>query len=69
MLMEILPILMPQVFVDQFVFIWGHEQCSMRSNQLKAGTYYYSNPYKGFEMCVFYLLRTSLWQKRPNIVH
>jgi hypothetical protein len=39
--MEILPILVPQVFVNQFVFIWGHEQCSMTSNQLKVGTYYY----------------------------
>ncbi len=39
--MEIRPILMPQVFIDQFFFIWGQQQCSMTSNQLKVGTYYY----------------------------
>jgi hypothetical protein len=39
--MEILPILMPQVFIYQFFFIWGHEQCYMTSNQLKVRTYYY----------------------------
>jgi hypothetical protein len=25
--LEILPLLMPKTFVDQFVFVWGHEQC------------------------------------------
>ncbi len=47
---EILPILIPQVFVDQFFFIWGHEQCSMTSNQLKVGTYYYLKDLK----CVYF---------------
>jgi hypothetical protein len=25
---EILPLLMPKTFVDQFVFVWGCEQCT-----------------------------------------
>jgi hypothetical protein len=25
--LEILPLLMPKTFIDQFVFVWGHEQC------------------------------------------
>jgi hypothetical protein len=24
---EILPLLMPKILIDQFVFAWGHEQC------------------------------------------
>jgi hypothetical protein len=34
--MEVFPMFMPQVFVDQFFFIWGCDQCSIVSNQLKA---------------------------------
>ncbi len=25
--LEILPLLMAKTFIDQFVFVWGHEQC------------------------------------------
>ncbi len=39
--MEILPMLMPQIFVHQFLFNWWHEQCSMMSRQLTTNTYYY----------------------------
>jgi hypothetical protein len=34
--MQVLPLLMPQVFVDQIFFIWGHEQCSKTLGQLIA---------------------------------
>jgi hypothetical protein len=25
--LEILPLLMPKTLIDQFVFVWGREQC------------------------------------------
>jgi hypothetical protein len=39
--MQVFPLLMPQAFVDQFVFIWGCEQCTKTLGQLIVGTYYY----------------------------
>jgi len=36
--MEVLHLLMPKKFVDQFLFIFGHEQCTGTLGQL---TYYY----------------------------
>jgi len=39
--MQVLPLLVPQAFVDQFVFIWGCEQCIRTLGQLTIGTYYY----------------------------
>jgi hypothetical protein len=38
---QILPLLMPKTFVDQFVFVWGHEQCTTIRNQLTHSIYYY----------------------------
>jgi len=38
--MEVLNLLLLQDFIDQFVFIWGHEQCLMKSNQFTIGNYY-----------------------------
>jgi hypothetical protein len=29
--LEILPLLMPKTFIDQFVFVWGCEQCTTTS--------------------------------------
>jgi hypothetical protein len=26
--LEILPLLMPKILINQFVFVWGHEQCT-----------------------------------------
>jgi hypothetical protein len=40
-MMQILPLLMPQVFVDQFVFIWGCKKCTRMLGQFIIGTYYY----------------------------
>jgi hypothetical protein len=38
---KILPLLMPKTLVDQFVFIWGHEQCTTITNHLTSSIYYY----------------------------
>jgi hypothetical protein len=35
-----------ETFLEQFVFIWGHEQCSNISNQISLGSYYYLNDLK-----------------------
>jgi len=39
--MEILTLLLSHNFIEHFVFIWGHEQCSMTLGQLIVGIYYY----------------------------
>jgi len=38
--MEVLILLLPHNFIEQFVFIWGHEQCSMTLDQFTIETYY-----------------------------
>jgi hypothetical protein len=37
---EILPLSMPKNFIDQFVFIWGHEQCTPTTGQFTCLIYY-----------------------------
>jgi hypothetical protein len=37
--MEVLALLLSQDFIDQFVFIWGCEQCSMTLGQFTARNY------------------------------
>jgi hypothetical protein len=39
--MQAFPLLLPQVFVNQFVFIWGCEQYIRALGQFIVGTYYY----------------------------
>jgi hypothetical protein len=39
--LEVLPILMPETFLEQFVFILGQEQCSKSSGQISLGSHYY----------------------------
>ncbi len=39
--MQVLSLLVPQAFVDQFVFIWGCEQCIKTLGQLIKRTSYY----------------------------
>ncbi len=39
--LQILPLLMPKTLVDQFVFVWGHEQCIIITNQLTCSIYFY----------------------------
>jgi hypothetical protein len=38
--MEVLTLLLLQDFIDQFVFIWGHEQYVMTLSQFIVGNYY-----------------------------
>jgi hypothetical protein len=38
---QVLPLLVPQAFVDQFVFIWGCERCIKILGQFTTWTYYY----------------------------
>lgn len=40
LLMEVLTLLLLQDFINQFVFIWGHEYCSMTLGQFTIGIYY-----------------------------
>ncbi len=39
--LEVLPMLMPKKFVNEFVFIWEHEQCLKTFGQITPGSYYY----------------------------
>jgi hypothetical protein len=32
--LEVLPMLMPEKFLNEFIFIWGHEQCSKTSYEI-----------------------------------
>jgi hypothetical protein len=48
--LEVLPMLMPENFVDRFIFIWGCEQCSKMASQISPGSHYYLKDLK----CVYY---------------
>jgi hypothetical protein len=39
--LEVLPMLIPNMFMHQFVFIWGCEQCSKSFGQISPRSYYY----------------------------
>jgi hypothetical protein len=39
--LEILPLLMPKTFIDQFVFVWGCGQCITTIGQFTHLVYYY----------------------------
>ncbi len=39
--LEVLPMLMPESFLDWFVFICGHEQCSKTFGEISPKSYYY----------------------------
>jgi hypothetical protein len=39
--LELLPMLMPKKFVNEFIFIWKFEQCSKTFGQITLGSYYY----------------------------
>jgi hypothetical protein len=47
---EVLPMLIPNTFVDYLVFIWGHEQCLKTFGQISLGSYYYLKDLK----CMYY---------------
>jgi hypothetical protein len=58
--MEVLHLLMLEKFVDQFLFIFGCEQCTRILGQL---TYYY------WKDCILCMLKAALWDRRPNTIH
>jgi hypothetical protein len=39
--LKVLPMLIPEIFLEQFVFIWGSEQCFKMSGQISPGSHYY----------------------------
>jgi hypothetical protein len=39
--LEVLHMLILETFLEWFVFIWGHKQCSKRSSQNCPRSYYY----------------------------
>jgi len=39
--LEILPLSMPKTLINQFVFVWGREQCIATIGQLTRLVYYY----------------------------
>jgi hypothetical protein len=39
--LEVLPMFIPETFLEWFVFIWGCEQCSKTSSQISPWSYYY----------------------------
>jgi hypothetical protein len=47
--LEVLSMFMPKNFMDWFVFIWGHEQCSKIVGQISPGFHYYLKDLK----CVY----------------
>ncbi len=48
--LKVFPMLMLKKFVDQFVFIWGWEQCSKTIGQISLGSHYYLKELK----CIYY---------------
>jgi hypothetical protein len=57
--LEVLPMLMLEKFLDQFVFIWGHEQCSKISNIIILRSFYYLRDLKH----VFYACHNLMGKK------
>jgi hypothetical protein len=47
---QVLPMLMPENFMNKFVFIWGCEQCSKTTHQISPKSHYYLKDLK----CVYY---------------
>jgi hypothetical protein len=39
--LEVLPMLIPETFLEWFIFILGHKQCSNTFGQISLGSYYY----------------------------
>jgi hypothetical protein len=48
--LKVLPMFMLEDFVNQFVFIWGYEQCSKMIGQISLGSHYYLKNLN----CVYY---------------
>ncbi len=39
--LEVFPMFMLETFLELFIFIWGHEQCSKTFGQISLGSHYY----------------------------
>jgi hypothetical protein len=63
--MHVLHLLVPQTFVDQFVFIWGCEQCTKTFGQLTTRTYYYLKDLNH----VHFACRGYPWDRRHKVVY
>jgi hypothetical protein len=48
--LEVLPMFMFESFLDQFIFIWGCEQCSKTFSKISIDSHYYLKDLK----CVYY---------------
>jgi hypothetical protein len=62
--LEVLPMLMPKNFMDQFIFIWGREQWSKMVSQISPRSHYYLKDLK----CIYlWLLWTTLWKEYQTL--
>jgi hypothetical protein len=57
--LEVLPMLILEIFLERFVFIWGREQCSNRFSQISPVSYYYLKDLKR----MYYNCRGLLYSK------
>jgi hypothetical protein len=63
--LEVFPMVMPKNFIDQFIFIWGCEQCFKMVGQISLESHYYLKDMKH----VYWLSWTALWEGGSNITH
>jgi len=61
----VLPMFMPKNFMDQFVFIWGLEQCSKMVGQISPKSHYYLKDLK----CVYDGCRGLPYGKEDQTLH
>jgi hypothetical protein len=61
--MEVFCSLMLKTFVDQFYFIFGREQYTRTLDKTHMLLF------KGFELCILCMLKGTLWDRKPNIIH
>jgi hypothetical protein len=61
-LLEVLPMFMLESFLDQFIFIWGHEQCSKTSSEISPKPHYYLKDLKH----VYYACRGNDYGKEDQ---
>jgi hypothetical protein len=63
--LEVLPMIMPENFLDLFVFIWGSENCSKTSGEISSKSHYYLKDLKYVYCCLLWII---LWERRSNIL-
>ncbi len=60
--LEVLPMLMLESFLDRFILIWGHEECSKMSSEISPDYHYYFKYLK----CVYYACRGKYYGKEDQ---